>query len=135
MLRCSYRYRCGLSLDFMYDESVGAHADYVMDEADGKMYERVWLGDKRDRFNLGLSAKNELIMYGFSFFLNIGYDFVHGDEALTRMYEVVGVKIHPHGPLYAGVGVRAAYFSKAQYIAWSLGYDFKGKPLRRADRR
>ncbi len=134
MLRCSYRYRCGLSLDFMYDESVGARADYVLDEADGKMYERVWLGNKRDRFNLGLSAKNELIMYGFSFFLNIGYDIMHGDESLTRMYEVVGVKIHPKGPLYASVGVRAAYFSKAQYVAWSVGYNFMGKPLKREDR-
>lgn len=131
MLRLSYRYRCGLSMDFLYDESVGAHADYVMDPADGKMYERVWLGDKRDRFNLGLSVKNELIMYGFSFYLNIGYDIIHGDESLTRLYEVIGVKIHPWGPLYAGVGVRAAYLSKAQFIAWSLGYTLEGKRFRR----
>ena len=134
MLRWSYRYRCGLSLDFMYDESVGAHADYVMDPADGKMYERVWLGDKRKRFNLGLSAKNELIMYGFSFYLNIGYDIIHGNKSLTRLYEVIGVKIHPRGPLYAGVGVRAAYLSKAQFIAWSLGYNLSGKPLRKKDK-
>ncbi|MBR4813863.1 MAG: hypothetical protein IKZ67_00190 [Paludibacteraceae bacterium] len=135
MLRWSYRYRCGLSMDFMYDESVGAHADYVMDPADGKMYDRVWLGDKRDRFNFGLSVKNELIMYGFSFYLNIGYDIIHGDESLTRLYEVIGVKIHPWGPLYAGVGVRAAYLSKAQFIAWSLGYNLKGKPLIRRKNR
>jgi hypothetical protein len=134
MLRCSYRYKCGLSLDFLYDESVGARADYVLDESDGKLYERVWLGNKKDRMNLGLSAKNELVMYGFSFFLNIGFDFLHGDESLTRMYEVVGVKIQPRGPVFASVGVRAAYFSKAQFIAWSLGYTLNGKPLRKENR-
>lgn len=132
MLKWMYKYRCGLSLDFMYDESVGARADYIEDKADGKYYTHVVLGNRRNRFNLGVSVKNEVVMHGFSLFCNIGYDFIHGDDALTRMYEVVGVKVQPIGQLFAIVGVRAAYFSKAQYICWSLGYTFKGKPLGRS---
>lgn len=131
LLRLSYRYRCGLSADLMYDESVGAHADYVENEIDGRMYERVWLGERKERFNFGVSVKNELVMYGFSFFLNVGYDFVQGDKEVTRFYEVLGVKIQPRGPVFGSIGVRATYLTKAQFIAWSLGYTFTGKPLRR----
>lgn len=131
MLRWSYKYRVGLSLDFLYDESSGAKANYVLNENDGKMYERVWLGERSERMNLGASVKNELMMHGFSFFLNIGYNFIQGETGLTRMYEVLGLKIQPHGPVFGSVGVRAVYFTKAQFICWSLGYSLKGKPLRR----
>lgn len=133
MLRWSYKYRVGLSLDFLYDESIGAHADYIMNEYDERMYEHVTLGDMRERMNLGLSVKNELMMYGFSFFLNIGCDFIQGDDDMTHLYEVLGVKIQPRGPVFASVGVRAVYFTKAQFICWSLGYTLSGKPIRRSE--
>lgn len=125
MLTRSYKYRFGLSLDFLYDESVGAKADYILNPHDNKYYEYVTLGDKKDRFSLGISLKGEILLPYFSVFANMGYEFIHGNKNLPRFYQMMGVKIQPTGTFFGTMGIRAAYFSKAQFITWGVGYTFR----------
>lgn len=127
MFTRSYKYKFGPSLDFKYDESIGARADYVYNEYDEHYYNRVWLGEKKDRFSMGISLKGEVTMPYFAIFANVGYEFWHKDERIPRVYEQIGVKIQPYGNFFGMMGVRAVYFTKAQYITWSVGYTLKGK--------
>lgn len=129
LLTRSYKYKYGLSLDFLYDESVGAKADYILNSADNKYYEHVTLGEKKDRFMLGISLKGEIVLPYFSVYANMGYDVIHRDKNQPRFYQMMGVKIEPTGTYFATMGIRAAYFSKAQFITWGVGYTFRGKEL------
>lgn len=127
MLTRSYKYKYGLSLDFLYDESVGSKADYIANPHDNKFYEHVTLGEREDRFSLGVSLKGEIVLPYFSVFANLGYAFLHKNEDLPRFYQMLGVKIQPTGTFFGTMGVRTAYFSKAQFITWGIGYTFRGK--------
>ncbi len=129
MFSRSYKYKFGPSLDFKYDESIGAKADYVYNDYDEYEYNRVWKGKAADRFSLGISLKGEIVMPYFSFFTNLGYEFWHKDERSSRFYQQLGIKVQPYGNIFGIVGIRANYFSKAQYICWSVGYTLKGKGI------
>ena len=127
LLTRSYKYKYGLSVDFLYDESVGAKADYILNPSDNKYYEHVTLGDKKDHFSLGLSLKGEIVLPYFSVFGNMGISIIHKDDNLPRFYQMMGVKVQPQGTYFATMGIRAAYFSKAQFITWGVGYTFRKK--------
>ena len=121
----NYKYRWGPSVELLYDESSCAKATRDYNPADGKYYDNVHLGDPKDRFSLGISLKGEVKMPYCSYFANLGYDIIHGNDYDTRLYEIIGVKCDLTENLFGVFGIRATRFSKAQFFCWSLGYTFK----------
>ncbi len=126
----SYKYKWGLSLDLIYDESGGATAKREQHPEDLQYYDRVKLGKTKERFDLGVSARGEIVMPYFSFFANLGYDIVHGNKNDLRFYQIMGVKVNLYENVFGTFGIRATNFSRAQFIFWSAGYTLKGKPFK-----
>lgn len=130
MIVKNYKFRYGLGLDLLYDESSGSRAWRELNPSDNKLYDRVKLGKFQERISLGISAKGELVMPMYSIFANLGYNVIHGNKKDKRIYEVIGVKAYLKENLFGTFGIRASNFSRAQYLYWSLGYTFEGKPLK-----
>lgn len=125
-----YRYRYGAGVNFSYDESKGATAARCENPADGNWYDVVYKGRVAERFSLGVSAQGEVVLPGYSVFVNLGVQFYRGNKSENRLYQLIGVKIYLRDNLFGTFGVRANHFSAAQYIFWSLGYTLEHRRRR-----
>lgn len=117
-----YRYRYGAGIDISYDESKGSTAARRKNDLDGNWYDMVYLGRVNERFSLGVSAKGEVVLPGYSIFANLGAQVYRGNKNESRLYQIIGVKIYLRDNFFGTFGVRASHFSAAQYLFWSLGY-------------
>lgn len=126
-----YKYRWGPSLEVVYDESSDVRAWRERHPEDGEFYDRVKLGSFHKRLSLGLSVKGEITYPHHSFFAHIGYNLIHGNDYDYRLYQIIGLKAYLKDNLFGTFGIRAARFSKAQYLYWSIGYTIPGKPIRK----
>lgn len=129
----NYRYRWGPSVELVYDESSGAHAWRQKHPDDGKYYDRIRLGPFFERLSLGVSVRGEVTYPYHSFFCHLGYNLLHGNNYDFRFYQILGVKAYLKDNIFGTFGIRAARFSKAQYLYWSIGYTIPGKPIRKHD--
>lgn len=125
MFNDNYRYRWGPSVEVTYDES--ANTKYWREEnnLNGRMYDRIQLGNFFDRFSVGLSMKGEIYVYRFSGFLNVGYDIIHARKEDGKFYQIFGVKVFLKENLFGVFGVRTMNFGKSQYMFLNLGYTIK----------
>lgn len=126
----NYRYRYGLSADFVYDESSGVRDYLEINPHDGKEYQRYHKGNVEDRFSLGLSIKGEVVLPGYSIFANFGRNMIHGNKEDNRLYQIVGVKVYLKENFFATFGIRASNFSSAQFLYWNLGYTIKHNKMK-----
>lgn len=117
-----YRYRYGGSIDLLYDESSGVTAKREQNPHNGKYYDRVYLGKPHERFSMGVSARGEIVLPGYSIFANLGFQAIHGNSQDSRLYQVIGVKIYLKENFFGTFGIKATKFSKASYLFWSMGY-------------
>lgn len=118
----SYKYKFGPFIDFLYDESIGASANMRRNPADGHNYIRYSYGSVGNRFSLGLGMKGEIVLPYYSVTAQVGYDVIHADKILPRLYQVIALKLPFGDCLYGAVGIRATNFSRAQCIYASIGY-------------
>lgn len=123
----NFKYKWGPCLDLLYDESSCSYALRELNPVDSLEYDHVYKGKMRDRFSVGLSMKGEVKMPYCSYFANLGYDVLHGNDYDARLYEIIGVKADLVGGLSAIFGIRATNFSKAQFFYWTLSYSFVRK--------
>ncbi len=130
----NYKYKWGPSVELAYDESSGVKVWRQQHPEDGQFYDRVKLGDFHERFSLGISLKGELTFPYVSFFANMGYNILHGNDYDYRLYQIIGAKAYVKDNLFGTFGIRANRFSKAQYLFWSIGYTINGKPLKKKDK-
>jgi hypothetical protein len=79
-------------------------------------------GDMKERFGVGIGLKGEITLPYVSYFANLGYNVIHGNERDSRFYQILGVKADIVSNIFGTFGIRATRFSKAQFIYWSLGY-------------
>jgi hypothetical protein len=117
-----HKYKWGPSLNILYDESSGSYARREQNELDGFWYDRVIKGDMKERFGVGIGLKGEITLPYVSYFANLGYNVIHGNERDSRFYQILGVKADIVSNIFGTFGIRATRFSKAQFIYWSLGY-------------
>lgn len=127
----NYRYRYGAGIDLLYDESSGVTAKRELNPRDGKYYDRVEPGKPRDRFSMGLSARGEVVLPGYTIFANLGLQAIHGNKKDSRFYQVIGAKIYLKENFFGTFGIRATKFSRASYLFWSLGYTIDHRSRRR----
>lgn len=127
----SYKYRWGPSMELVYDESSGVRAWREQHPVDGEFYDRVKLGNFHKRLSLGLSVKGEITYPHHTFFAHLGYNVLTGNDYDNRLYQIIGLKAYLKENLFGTFGIRAARFSKAQYLYWSIGYTIPGKAIKR----
>lgn len=127
----NYKYRWGPSVELVYDESSGVRAWRQKHPEDGQFYDRVKLGDFHERISLGISVRGEITYPRHAFFCHMGYNLIHGNDYDFRFYQIIGLKAYLKDNFFGTFGIRAARFSKAQYLYWSIGYTIQGKPLKR----
>lgn len=120
----NYKFRVGVSIDGLYDESSGASARKETISGTNDTGVCVYKGKMRDRFSLGLSAKGELVMAGYTVFANAGYQVINGNKKDKRFYQILGIKMFLYEGLFGTFGIRSNRFSKAQHLYWSIGYTF-----------
>ena len=129
MLVKNYKYKYGVGVDLLYDESINAKAWREVNPADGKLYNRIKLAPFNERIALGFSIRGELTFPSYAIFANMGYNVIHKSLKDKRLYQVMGIKVNLKENFFGTFGIRANNFSKAQYLYWSLGYTFKGEPI------
>ena len=127
MFNNHYRYKWGPSIEVSYDESSGVKAWRELNPLDGKVYDRVKLGNFWDRFSVGLSIKGEIKMPLYSAFLNLGYDLIHAKKSDGRFYQIFGIKVYLKENFFGTFGIRATDFGKSQYIFLNFGYTISQK--------
>ena len=123
----NYRYKYGVGLDVLYDETSGVKMWREIHPEDGEVYERIKLAPIADRLSLGASLRGEMVMQGYSIFANLGWNLIHGNKKDQRLYQVIGIKLYLRDNFFGTFGIRATHFTKAQYLYWSLGYTINGR--------
>lgn len=122
MRAANYRYRYGVGLDLVYNESGGASAERKLNPLDNRWYDVVYYGRGKERFSVGATVKGEVVLPGYSIFANLGWQLYRGNKREKNFYQIIGVKVYLKENFFGTFGIRANHFSKAQYLFWSLGY-------------
>lgn len=119
----NYKNNLGVGLSFGYDD----FADNYFMRADGKLLSTT--APFLNRLNLSCFASYEYKINRLSAFADLGYYLVRktNPQSLPNFFQRVGVRYRILDNAFASVAVRAASFSVAHYVEWSLGYRFKTK--------
>lgn len=117
-----HRFRYGLGLDLIYDESACFTPRAVGTKPNGKEIVEVRYGDMENRFSLGVSARGELVQSAYTIFALVGYNVIHGNKWDLRFYQQVGIKVPFWDNLYGTFSIRSKRFAKAQYLFFGMGY-------------
>lgn len=138
MYQPSFRYRFGVALDGIYDESAGF--DYYLKGYNDDGTERVGMrkgSDTEKRFSLGAGVHGEVVQSEYTIFAQIGYNVYSGDKDANRFYQAIGIKIPVWDGMYGMFSIRSRRFSKAQYLMFGVGYklDHAPKEHRKWDKR
>lgn len=125
----NYRYKYGLGIDFLYDESANVTVERIKSPSTGKYHDVFDMGLIRERLSLGLSLRGEIELPRHSVFANLGYNLIPSASKESRLYQVIGVKVHITNDLFGTFGIRATQFSRASFLYWSVGYIIPGRNL------
>lgn len=128
-----YKYRYGVGVDFVYDESAGFTARNVGKSPNGYEIVEVKYGKAKDRFFVGLSLRGDFVMPYYTVWGQVGVNIIHGKNGDPRLYQAFGVKVPFWGNLYGSFSIRAKDFCRAEYFFLGLGYyiDHKKFPFRK----
>jgi len=117
-----YRYRYGLGLDGIYDESADFTAKKVGETKDGTEIVNISHGKTRNRFALGLALRGEVVLPKYIVSGQLGYNVIHNNRYDKRFYQSFSVKVPFWEGLYGSFTLRGKGMSKAQYILLGIGY-------------
>ena len=120
MLHHTRLVKFGPSVDIFYDESTNVKLWFTPD----KSRMEYQLAPFLERWNIGLSARGEIVLPGLSFYGQLGYNLFDKSNSTGRFYQIVGAKCYLNKELYINGGVRACNFSIAQCAFIGLGYTF-----------
>ena len=122
-----YKYRYGIGLDGIYDESADFTAQKVGETEKGDDIVKVLYGKTRNRFALGVSLRGEIVMPKYIVSGEMGYDVIHNNRYDKRFYQGFSVKVPFWNDLYGSFTLRTKGMSKAQYILFGVGYVIEHK--------
>lgn len=121
MFRSSYLFRWGFAAEAMYDESCGV--EFWLDNSKTRILHQ--LAPVANRINIGVGMKAEIILPGFSFFSQIGYNVLHQSIDCEQFYQSIGATCRLSDSLHLIGGVRASSFRVAQCMFVGLSYSFR----------
>ncbi len=124
MRSTTYKYKYGLGVELLYDESSNATIYQKYNEIDKIYYEVTDLAPTIKRLSVGVTLRGEIALPLYSIFADVGYSVIQPNKDIKRFYQSVGVKVPLQQNLYGTFGIRATHFSRAQFLYWSIGYTF-----------
>ncbi len=120
----NYKYRYGVGVEVLYDESSCAEMSREYSTQSDSWVDNVSLAPLKKRMSVGASINGEMVKPYYSVFANIGYTLYQPNEVGASLYQTVGVKADLYENIFGSFGVRAESFNKAIFLYWSLGYTF-----------
>lgn len=126
-----YKYRYGVGLDGIYDESADFSARKIGETANGDEIVDINYGKTGNRFAVGLSLRGDMVLPKYSVSAQVGYNVVHNNKYDKRFYQTISVKIPFWKGLYGSFSVRSKNISKSQYLLFGMGYFFEHKSAKR----
>lgn len=118
----------GAGLSVVYDEMQGA--DEQAEREDGVVRRvRVVPGPVAKRFNAGVMVSHELLFGPIGAVADLGFDALRpaGVDVYyrkLRFFQRLGVRGHLPAGLLAYMGIQAYHFTRADFLEWSIGYEF-----------
>lgn len=126
-----FKYRYGLSLDGIYDESADFTARKVGETTNGDEIVDIEYGKRANRFALGLSLRGDFVMPKYTVSAQVGYNVVHNNKYDRRFYQSISVKVPFWRGLYGSFYVRSKNVSRSQYLLFGMGYFFEHKSTKK----
>ena len=126
----TYKYRYGMGIDFVYDESAGVTAKKVGETPNGIDIAEFKYGKLHDRLGLGFSVRGDIVLPKYSVSGIVGYEPIMGKRKDNPFYQAFNVKVPFWDNLYGSFTIRAQKFSKAQYMFFGIGYTIDHKPFK-----
>jgi hypothetical protein len=118
----SHKVKFGVGTDICYNEAYGADTIVVNSTLSKAPFERM------DKILVGAYGSFELLLGKVSLIFQPGY-YLYKKEVEERdipsAYQRIGIKYHIGNNLIAGISIRGIYFSKAEFIEWTMGYRIK----------
>ncbi|MGL4292908.1 MAG: acyloxyacyl hydrolase [Bacteroidales bacterium] len=122
----NYRFRAGLSIDGVYDESCGVYTeDYIIGTE-----QQFYKAPLRDQFGLGISARGEYVMPYFTIGLGMGYNVWHKGNDMKGFYQLLALKMEVTRNSFIHVGYNLQNFHSPNYLMLGIGYRFNNKRQR-----
>jgi hypothetical protein len=118
----SHKVKFGVGTDICYNEAYGADIIVVNSTLSKAPFERM------DKILVGAYGSFELLLGKVSLIFQPGY-YLYKKEVeehnIPSAYQRIGIKYHIGSHLIAGISIRGIYFSKAEFIEWTMGYRIK----------
>ena len=122
MYRINRLIRVGASLDYQFDESANIENHVAGTDIDGDT--RFYRPSFRERTNVGLSLRCELVMPIFSINIGMGHNvFYKGTEA-SGFYQILALKTYFTQRLFLHNGYMLSEFQNPKNLMIGLGYTF-----------
>ncbi len=118
----SHKMKFGLGADLTYNEAFGADI-IIVNSLPAKAPTKL-----TDKMLVGAYGSIELVLGKVSLIFQPGY-YLYKKEVeehdIPSAYQRIGIKYHIGNNLIAGISIRGIYFSKAEFIEWTIGYRIK----------
>lgn len=124
-----YKYRYGVGVDFIYDESAGFTATKIGETPEGREIAQITYGKVKDRFSVGLSLRGDIVMPKYSVYVKAGYNVVHNNSEVKRLYQAFGVKAPFWKNVYGSFSIQARRCTRAEYMFLGLGMYIDHRPF------
>jgi hypothetical protein len=134
MYNFSYRFRAGLSLDGVYDESSNIKveaADHIVQTDRPDEHQVIPVELIRPSFGkqlgFGLSARAEYVMPYFNVGVGLGRHLVGSGKPFRGWYQVLSIKMKVTRSSYLHVGYQLKNFHNPSFLMLGIGYRFHNK--------
>lgn len=128
MYNFGYKFRAGVSVDGVWDNSANVTYEDVICELDGVCYDD---GLRRSSFGeqiaLGVSARAEFVMPFFTVGVGLGANVLHHGGDLRSFYQILTLKIAVTRSSFLHIGYNLKDFHMPNYLMLGVGYRFNNK--------
>lgn len=127
MYNLGYRFRVGLSLDGVYDDSANIRIEELptaLDDINIPSFEFIKTSFAR-RTSLGMAIRAEFVMPIFTINLGLGNNFIHSHGDRRGFYQQLSLKTAVYRGAYLNVGYTLHDFSEPNFLMLGVGYRFK----------
>ncbi|MCD8031591.1 MAG: acyloxyacyl hydrolase [Bacteroides sp.] len=124
MYNFCYKWRAGLSVDGVYDESANT---YVEDYRSGYYNQEFRKPGLSRQLALGVSVRTEYVMPYFTVGVGIGMNVLHRGGDLRACYQILSLKTDLTRNSYLHVGYSIQDFHSPNFLMLGVGYRFHNK--------
>ncbi len=128
MYNFGYKFRAGVSLDGVWDNSANVTFENVICEENGNCYgEPFHRSSFGEQVALGISARAEFVMPFFTVGVGLGANVLHRGGDLRSFYQTLTLKIAVTRSSFVHIGYNLKDFHMPNYLMLGVGYRFNNK--------